>query len=233
MPVVGAWHGWPDECKRLGLKVNELQTQIEASRHDVLRAQGADAAVKGVVEAVQQELALVRTELTAREVAIADLKVCVCLSVCACVWSLCACLLTVCGQRAVADERAARATEVATLQRSLDEAVRAAAMRAEEADVAHRAEVAAADEMLAAVRAGAAEARSQLQLAQTQLAVRGPLPICSTPTYPTPTVVLRPCVTTMRCRRPGPALRRSKKRHDMLDTQVPWPKPRRPRQHSV
>ena len=67
-----------EEAQRQAERISQLQTQIEASRHDILRAQGADAAVKGVVESVQQELANVRSELTARELLIADLKVRTC-----------------------------------------------------------------------------------------------------------------------------------------------------------
>ena len=58
----------------------------------------------------------------------------------------------------------------------MEEAARLAALRAAEAAEAaeaHRTEQQAAEEMLAAVRAGAAEARAQLQLATSSLTVRG------------------------------------------------------------
>jgi len=61
---------------------------------------------------------------------------------------------------------------VATLQRSLEDAQRQAFVQATQAAEAHRAELAAAEEMLAAVREGGAEARSQLQQAQAANAVR-------------------------------------------------------------
>jgi len=63
------------ESRRLAQRVEDLQAQLEATRQDVLRGQGADAAVKGVVEAVQQELAAVRSELVAREATLAELQV--------------------------------------------------------------------------------------------------------------------------------------------------------------
>jgi len=75
-------------------------------------------------------------------------------------------------QRTVADERSAHASEVAALQRSLEDAQRQAFVQATQAAEAHRAELAAVEEMLAAVREGGAEARSQLQQAQAANAVR-------------------------------------------------------------
>ena len=82
------------------------------------------------------------------------------------------------GQRSVADERTARTLETAALQRSLEEATRTATLRADEAAAAHHAELQAAEDMLAAVRAGAAEARAQLQAATNNLTVRPIAPFC-------------------------------------------------------
>lgn len=74
-PARGEGVATAGESRRLAQRVEDLQAQLEATRQDVLRGQGADAAVKGVVEAVQQELAAVRSELVAREATLAELQV--------------------------------------------------------------------------------------------------------------------------------------------------------------